>query len=61
MHTRQNEVKSIDVLSLKSKSPDSNAAMILVVDIPAPRREQLSDELDWWQYSRGGGLLFEDE
>lgn len=39
---------------------DSNAAMMSLVDISAPRREYYSVELDWRLPSQGGGLLFDD-
>lgn len=41
MHTRQNGVEFIDIVSLRSKSPDTNSAMMSLVDIVLFMRSDL--------------------
>lgn len=43
-HVRQYGVASIDVVSFRSKSSDSKAAMISIVDIPARLGKEPSDD-----------------
>lgn len=58
MHTQLNGVESIEVVSARSSSSDSNSATSLLVDFPDPLREWPSDDkLDLWWASCGGELF----
>lgn len=61
IHERQSRAVSIDVVSSKSKLPDSYAAMIFLVDLLAPHREYPSDKLDLHWASSGGKALSDGE
>lgn len=60
MQTRQNRVESPDVVSSKSKSPDGNATIMSLVDIPSSYKEKPSDEELDRQWTRGGELFSND-